>query len=491
MIVFSPGQPRYAKVDAVSPAAITVSGDWEFDLKPSLDNRFGDYRLPASAAFIGAETRRFRYAEEGASGSPFNDPSLDDSRWPLSTYTYGPHYWKLGPLPAGLDASELERRLAALTAVDPAVPVEYGGKQYRWAPYEYSMRWGVENDPGHQGYHGLKGEVPEDFIALGLLRLKPTTTVYTEGPGGTRYYLWTSAVAPRPVQAKLLSGDHRPAAVWVNHTALNPTASAAALAKGANPLLLRYDGPGRGHFFLADPAVPADWKQTYPLSSSWYNRPGILTMDIRPRAARPAGWYRTTAPPGLRGLTLVIRGKPALWIQGRPVALKPERTHGDGSFEYRAILNPPLPAPSKVAIRLEQERGAYAGAAFPEPIAFDCVPGVFGIGDWSRIDGLSSYSGGAWYRNTVQISLDHEGREVLLDLGDVSSSAELHVNGQPAGIRLAPPYRCDITRFVKPGSNRVEVLVYSALSNHYQTIPTRYLSPSPSGLIGHVRLLVR
>ena len=55
----------------------------------------------------------------------------------------------------------------------------------------------------------------------------------------------------------------------------------------------------------------------------------------------------------------------------------------------------------------------------------------------------------------------------------------------------APPFRFDVSRLVKPGANRVEVLVYSALSNHYQTIPTRYRRPSPSGLLGPVRLAIR
>ena len=84
-----------------------------------------------------------------------------------------------------------------------------------------------------------------------------------------------------------------------------------------------------------------------------------------------------------------------------------------------------------------------------------------------------------------------EKHEVWLDLGGVSSSAEVHVNGKPAGVKLAPPYRVDISRLVLPGANRIEVLVYSALSNHYQTIPTRYRGEGPSGLLGPVRLAIR
>jgi len=47
--------------------------------------------------------------------------------------------------------------------------------------------------------------------------------------------------------------------------------------------------------------------------------------------------------------------------------------------------------------------GSYGRAALPEPIRLECVPGRMALGDWSKIDGLRSYSGGAWYRKTVTI----------------------------------------------------------------------------------------
>jgi hypothetical protein len=168
----------------------------------------------------------------------------------------------------------------------------------------------------------------------------------------------------------------------------------------------------------------------------------------------------------------------------------PERQN-DGSNLYRATLPRPLMAPAEIAIRVEQERGSYAGAAFPEPVQFECGTGAIDAGDWSRIEGLSSYSGGAWYRKNITLSAEQIAHPVSLDLGEVSASAEVRVNGQRAGIRLAPPYRMDISKLVKSGQNRIEVLVYSALLNQYQTIPTRYRRASPSGLLGPVQLVFR
>ncbi|HLW10204.1 MAG TPA: hypothetical protein VKX35_07380 [Fermentimonas sp.] len=48
----------------------------------------------------------------------------------------------------------------------------------------------------------------------------------------------------------------------------------------------------------------------------------------------------------------------------------------------------------------------------------------------------------------------------------------MKINEKSIGILMSPPYEIDITDFVKPGVNKVKELVYSTLSNHYQTIPT-------------------
>ena len=65
-------------------------------------------------------------------------------------------------------------------------------------------------------------------------------------------------------------------------------------------------------------------------------------------------------------------------------------------------------------------------------------------------------------------------------------SADVRVNGKPAGVRVAPPWKFDISKEVCAGENRVEVTVYNSLANHYQTIPTCYRGSPESGLLGPV-----
>jgi hypothetical protein len=223
----------------------------------------------------------------------------------------------------------------------------------------------------------------------------------------------------------------------------------------------------------------------------WHDDPGILPFDVRPAVAAPAGWYRFTAPPGLRAMTIVARGAPAAWAAGRPVSIRKERDTADGAAVYEATLAEPLVHPGVVAIRIAHERGVYGGAALPEPIALACGPGEIELGDWSRIDGLAAYSGGAWYRTTIALSAEQAAGAALLDLGSIVSSAEVRVNGTLLGVRVAPPWTFDAAGAIRAGDNRIEVLVYNTLANQYLTIPTRYGGSLESGLLGPVRLELR
>ena len=657
LIVFSPGHAELEPATpAAAPSVVPLDGPWEFELKPTMDNRFGDFRWPPAPALIGAEARRFLYADETKPNPGWQDPAFDDSKWSKSTASFGPKFWKLGPLPDQANTAALEAQLAQLQQVDPAAPVEVAGKPYRWQPYSFSWRYGMENDPGHQGYHGLKEEVLDEFIGLGKRRESGTGTSYEKEDGGSRYYLWTSVAAASATPASAVAGGFKPAAVWLNHSRLAKATGKVQLNSGANPLLLRYDAPGRGYFvvqtgetgassaaqtepfspaafwiwttsedrgvvdrcfrkvfhieklpalaalritcdngytvfvngkevgrgsrwetvqeydvtkrlqtganviavlahndgadggLIAELATPEGksllatdatwlfankeeqgwrdanfdagrWTKAWSVSNfedslwakhpqglprvdaplpaesttkpgslamSWHNKPGLRPFDTRPQDTKPAGWYRFTSPPGLRGLTFATRGQVQAWANGKELSLTAGPPRTDGTVEFKALVPQPAAAPVIVALRIEQERGAYAGSALPEPITLDCGPGQTLLGDWTKQGALECYSGGAWYRKTVALTPEQARGRVTLDLGNLASSTEVRVNGRPAGIRVAPPWRFDVTDLVKPGDNRVEVLVYSALGGHYTTIPTRYHGLLTSGLLGPV-----
>lgn len=471
LFVFSPGA-----ADREAPASpeqnlttIALDGDWEFELNPSLDNRFGDFHWPPTRGLVGPEIRQLEYAPGDATNGP----------WQKVTCSFGPQFWKLGPVPDTFD----EARLVSLKAVDPLQPVEFGGRQYRWQPYEFSWRWGKEGDPGHQGWHGLKENVTDEFLCLGAAKPEHKETLYGPEPGGTRYFLWTSVHSQNPVTAYPWIGGQKPAAWWLNR---ERGGELVKLKAGSNPLLLRYDAPGRGYFVM-DQSRPAagvtngaelPWpaSEPKPLAMTWWSNPSLLPFDVWPETRQTVGFYRFTAPPGLRGVTLQARGKVRAWAEGQE--MKANRSG-------KLTVKQPSSAPVPVVLRIEPERGFYGGAALPEYIRLDCGPGRLAAGDWSKIDGLRSYSGGAWYRKRVTLP---EAKAVTLDLGKVVATAEVFVNGRRAGVRVAPPWTLDLSRLVRRGDNRIEVRVYNTLANHYTTIPTHYPGDTTSGLLGPVQL---
>ncbi len=102
IVVFSPERqhvnppPRRER----SVQEITLDGPWEFELQPTMDNRYGDFRLPAADKIIGPEARIFRHAVESGDADAWRMREFDDSSWERVTYDFGPQFWVLGPVPA-------------------------------------------------------------------------------------------------------------------------------------------------------------------------------------------------------------------------------------------------------------------------------------------------------------------------------------------------------------------------------------------------------
>ena len=142
----------------------------------------------------------------------------------------------------------------------------------------------------------------------------------------------------------------------------------------------------------------------------------------------------------------------------------------------------------RMDLLVEADEGFNGGAIFASPVGFSVSEGLLQAGDWSSAGSLLHYSGGIRYRKDVTVP-EGAGR-VLLDLGRIVATCEVKVGGKDAGVMIAPPYRVDVTDLVHPGPNEVEVLVYSTLANHYQTVPTPYRGDPEAGLVGPVKLIV-
>jgi len=493
IVVFTPGQPhRNPPAAAAQPLRqmLLPSEGWSVSFVPTMDNAYGDFRLPVTAAnkMIGVEARVFEWARELTLAASGVVPGK--SEWRRMLHGHGTQFYLLGPIPDDADTAQLDAQLAALITVDPAEPVRLGTYSLSWQPYDFSWRYGVEGDPGHQGYHGLKRTVTDDFICLGEKKGGLNEIRYEASKAGRRYYLWSSVTAPEALQAAILvsngppadkshtSAVLTPAAVYINGERVADLTQPVALKAGANPALVRYDQAGRGHFVVRRWNQPLP-KEREPLAMRWYLDPGVLPLDVY-AGRQTAEWFRFRSAPGTAAIQVQANGEVQAWIDEVPM-----QARGNGRFE---ALTPAIAAAS-VELRIKPLTGYSGGALIPEPVTVETGTGSMALGDWSQRGILHNYSGGVRYRLVFPLSAEQADARVELDLGKVVATAEVQVNGRNAGIRVAPPWRLELTGLLKAGNNTLEVLVYSTLANHYQTIPSRYRGSPLAGLLGPVRLL--
>ncbi|MFZ4455052.1 MAG: glycosyl hydrolase [Bacteroidales bacterium] len=499
LIIFSPGKAVLETSTTVTKVEKTVlEGDWEFELKPTLDNTYGDYRLPAFDDKIGIETWKMKFSEQISNSTNWQNPAFDDSKWSTATVSYGPQFLKLGPLPNDIDTVSIESKILNLGTISINEALEINSKKYTWQPYEFSWRWGLKDDAGHQGYHGLKAEVHDEIISLGKLDKKawigaPVVPLLKESEGSV-YYLWSTVLCDENIYAKLNIGGLSPTKISINNHDVPLNSNTVSLNRGQNTILLKYNSIGRGYFILEKKDSNSDWQQTTPLSTNWYNKPDILKFNCYPERNQSHGLYRFQSPPGAQVMYITSANQPEVWASSVNLKAQVVETvytkNADRTIPVWKVFFPDsIQKSAQVALRIEQTPGLFGGAALPEPIRFVCGKGKIQLGDLANNQSLKTYSGGMWYRKTLNVtSQQAASAEISLDLGDLVSSAEVWVNGQSIDIKLTPPWQFDLSGKLKSGDNKLEVLIYNTLGNHYLTTPSKYVGRTKSGLIGPVTI---
>jgi hypothetical protein len=89
--------------------------------------------------------------------------------------------------------------------------------------------------------------------------------------------------------------------------------------------------------------------------------------------------------------------------------------------------------------------------------------------DWTESDdpGIKYYSGKAAYKKQVELpeSWFKEGRQIILDLGEVGNIATVKINGRELGKFWHHPMEINVTDALSPGSFTLEIDVTSTLRN--------------------------
>ena len=105
-------------------------------------------------------------------------------------------------------------------------------------PYCFSMRMGVEGDAGYQAsYHGLKGRISDDFIALGEKHLTDAGSS-SEDTGEGPFYLLTHIRLAEDCDVCFDTGAIPPESFWLDGAEVVPERT--RLSQGLHTLLIKY-----------------------------------------------------------------------------------------------------------------------------------------------------------------------------------------------------------------------------------------------------------
>ncbi|MFS2133643.1 glycosyl hydrolase, partial [Telluria sp. Tellsp131] len=199
-------------------------------------------------------------------------------------------------------------------------------------------------------------------------------------------------------------------------------------------------------------------------------------------------------------------------------------------YESRVlVLADALPsAPAPVAASIEiADLGRDWSLRFPGKAQ---AQRLAALRSWTDDEATRYFSGVATYEKDVELTAAQlRSPRLVLDFGTgtplesapkvpagmramfdspVREAAQVYVNGRRAGAVWHPPYAVDVTGYLRPGRNRIEVrvanLALNALAGHalpdYRLLSARYgqrfvpqdtalIAPQPAGLLGSVKLL--
>jgi hypothetical protein len=147
--------------------------------------------------------------------------------------------------------------------------------------------------------------------------------------------------------------------------------------------------------------------------------------------------------------------------------------------------------------------------------------------DWTADPSMKNYSGEGIYERDVNLTIPatnpvylevdggkpmpnpaRMGRVYAFYDPPIQAAALVTINGQSAGALWHPPYRLDVTKLLKVGTNHIEIRVYNTAINAWAALPPRdyapliakytdrfqmqdlnLIAPVPSGILGQVFLV--
>ena len=160
-----------------------------------------------------------------------------------------------------------------------------------------------------------------------------------------------------------------------------------------------------------------------------------------------------------------------------------------GPYEAKVIVVGPLPK------RVAAPEPSFAAATPLMELGGDWLLDLNGkqltttLKSWEEL-GTSSFAGPATYHRQFTAAKAPARKHVYLEIARVNEYARVTLNGKELGARSWQPYRWDVTRTLKAGSNDLVIEVNATPARQSPFNPPSQHSDS-SGLLGPVQLVGR
>jgi hypothetical protein len=162
--------------------------------------------------------------------------------------------------------------------------------------------------------------------------------------------------------------------------------------------------------------------------------------------------------------TVIVAG-----VRDLPAAERP------GAWPWEETSAQPVDGPWTLATATAQQYPSFEDAGQVDALSDMSAPGA-----------LPVFSGTFRYETTFE--WQQSTQKATLDLGAVYETAQVWVNGQPAGVRICPPYRFPVGSLLRAGENALVIEVTNTLVKQQQDFLSRFAQQEPSGLLGPVYL---
>jgi len=326
-----------------------------------------------------------------------------------------------------------------------------------------------------------------ETVAEGVERWNPESGGIAAFPfeRGDRSTRMTFELPPSGSLLLFLSSDHRDPAPASDGRRAPVTAQGSTEIRrvGPNVLVLDYvdvsaggDATRDSYFYQASQfAFKKNGMERNPWDSAVQFRDDLITKTF-PAGSGFEATYRFTINQRVPSPLFLVVERPDLYTitcNGMPVAARKDSWWLDGSFGKLDITAAARPGENLVVLKAspftiyhELEPAYVLGDFTLEPLekGFAIAPArPLKLGTWNG-QGLPFYSEGVLYSQVFQRPGPSGKYHVALPSW-YGSVAKVTVNGREAGFIDAPPWELDVTRFMKPGPNRIDVLVMGTLKN--------------------------